>query len=238
MLAVAHRAEPFPSSTGRGLRVAVIDSGVNPDHPHILRRPQQVSLAPFASPHDEIGHGTAVMAAIQEWAPEADFFALKVFGPSLRASADSLAQAMEWAISNDIDIINLSLGTPNPEHRPMLQALVDWAVGSRKLIVAARLQGEKPVMPGALPGVLGVEGDAELPRSQYLFVPSVEGGFFRASVYPRAIPGLPRERNLNGVSFAVANMSGFAIRACEAAGTCSFDTVRGALRAEAAVDYR
>jgi hypothetical protein len=36
---------------------------------------------------------------------------------------------------------------------------------------------------------------------------------FKASPYPRDIPGVPRERNLNGVSFAVANMSGFVARA-------------------------
>jgi hypothetical protein len=41
---------------------------------------------------------------------------------------------------------------------------------------------------------------------------------FAASPYPRPIPGVPRERNLSGVSFAVANVTGFIARAVEAAG--------------------
>jgi len=38
---------------------------------------------------------------------------------------------------------------------------------------------------------------------------------FSASGYARPIPGVPPERNLNGISFAVANMTGFVARACE-----------------------
>ena len=63
------------------------------------------------------------------------------------------------------------------------------------------------------------------------------GTVYVASGYPRSLPGVPRERNLHGISFAVANMTGFVARvseACQAAGQPrSFETLSQALRAEA-----
>ena len=65
----AELAWPFPGASGRGVRVAVIDSGVNPRHPHIsgiaggasVFGPEQIEEGCF---WDTLGHGTAVMAAI------------------------------------------------------------------------------------------------------------------------------------------------------------------------------
>ena len=61
---------PFPDATGRGVRVAVIDSGVNAAHPHITGVAGGLSF-PLDGPAgpdfaDRLGHGTAVMAAIQK----------------------------------------------------------------------------------------------------------------------------------------------------------------------------
>jgi hypothetical protein len=47
-----------------------------------------------------------------------------------------------------------------------------------------------------------------------------------ASAYPRPIPGVPRERNLSGISFAVANTTGFLARAVEAANGDPFTAMR------------
>ena len=85
--------------TGRGVRVAVIDSGVNATHPHvgevaggIAIDEQGVERADYL---DRLGHGTAVTAAIREKAPDAELFAVKVFDRSLStnvASNDSCAE--------------------------------------------------------------------------------------------------------------------------------------------------
>src|SRR5258707_12653633 len=80
---------PFPNSSGRGVRVAVIDSGVNDNHPHISSVAGGVAIgldptADSSSYLDVLGHGTAVMAAIQEKAPAAEYFAVKLFHDSLR----------------------------------------------------------------------------------------------------------------------------------------------------------
>jgi subtilase family protein len=197
--------------TGRGVRVAVIDSGVHVSHPHISRVAGGVTIGEQSEDDtyvDLIGHGTAVTAAIQEKAPEADYFVVRVFQSELRASVKVLIRALEWSIDNRVDVINLSLGSGNPSHAERFAPLLA-RVG---VVVSAREVNGYPSFPGSLPGVIGVGVDWDLGREDYACRNVTE---FYASGYPRPIPGVPKERNLHGVSFAVANMTGFVVRACE-----------------------
>jgi len=183
------------------MRIAVIDSGVNPRHPHITSLAGGVSIGAESSILDTLGHGTAVMAAIQEKAPDAEYFAVKLFHTELRASTEGLLEALNWAIANKMDLVNLSLGTKNARRACDFEAIVKQALGSGMTIVAAREPG---CFPGCLDGVIGVGVDWEIARDTYRFQ---EGTYF-ASGYPRPMPGMPVTRNLNGISFAVANMTG------------------------------
>src|SRR5713101_3953138 len=113
--------------TGYGLKAAVIDTGINPSHPHICASTHAVVFDPEEiepSCEDILGHGTAVTAAIQEKAPHADYYILKLFGNSLRTRKNRLLQAIEWTIEHRMDVVNLSLGTPNFDHRPALEPLI------------------------------------------------------------------------------------------------------------------
>ena len=231
---------PFSRATGQGLKIAVIDSGVNARHPHIVTAPQGGAVfcpreedQPNSSWEDVLGHGTAVTAAIQEKAPGAEYYAVKVFGTSLRTTSMRLIQALQWALDHDMDIVNLSLGTPNFDFQPDLERLVACAVESGVLLVSARLAGALPVLPGVLPGVIGVELDWELPRERYRVGKAAEVPCYWASGYPRSLPGMSPARNLNGISFAVANMTGFVARACEGLAHRSVDRVREILALEA-----
>ena len=78
---------------------------------------------------------------------------------------------------------------------------------------------------GSLPGVVSVRLDASCPRHEYRVVGGEGAIVFCASGFPREIPGVPPERNLNGISFAVANMSGFAACAREEASDGSIDEI-------------
>ena len=81
-------------------------------------------------------------------------------------------------------------------------------------------------LPGSLPGVLPVQLDADCPRDRYRAV-DVDGvTVFRASGFPRPIDGLPPERNLSGISFAVANMTGFVVQAFASAPGTLEETVQ------------
>jgi subtilisin family serine protease len=194
------------------IRIAVIDSGVNPNHPHISR----VDGGFPDDFLDSLGHGTAVMAAIQEKAPDAEYFAVRVFDRELRTNIDALIAAIQWSIDRQMDIVNLSLGTS--KHAEKFEPLV-----SRVIVVSAA-----GMFPGDLPGVIRVAPDPDIARDRY----RVEGETFFASGYPRSMPGVSRERNLSGVSFAVANMTGFVARACENLTDRSYQSVFEKLRSE------
>lgn len=221
---MADRPSTLAGATGRGVRVAVIDSGVAYPHPHIGALAGGAAVASdgtvmvgIGHAADRLGHGTAVMAAIQEKAPAADYIAVKVFHEGLRTAAATLVRAIDWCVSEGVDVVNLSLGTVNEAHRDAFALAAGRAAEAGCLLVAAREADGRPCYPGALPEVLGVGLDWDCPRGHYR-VAAEDGPAFSASGYPRPVPGVPPARNLHGISFAVANMTGFVARACEVVG--------------------
>jgi hypothetical protein len=178
---------------------------------------------------DALGHGTAVMAAIMEKAPDAEYFAVRVFQRTLRTRIDFLLRALEWSIEQRVHLINLSLGTSNPAHAERFAPLIVRAADAGTLLISAVETsgdtGSVPALPGSLAGVIGVGWDRDCPRDEYRCLRTPERIEFRTSGYPRPIPGVPQERNLNGISFAVANMTGFVARACEELKDRSYESV-------------
>ena len=220
------------------MRVAVIDSGVHARHPHISGVSGGVSIGPEGvieqdSYVDRLGHGTAVMAAIHEKATQAEYFAVQVFHSSLRSSAMALLRAIEWTIEQRMDIVNLSLGTRNADHSEQFSRMVERALAAGVALVSAREMDGQPCFPGCLPGVLRVSLDERCDRNRYRVQKAGDGIAFLASGYPRPAPGIPRERNLQGISFAVANMSGFAARALESLEQRSLENLQDALIGQA-----
>lgn len=206
----------------RPARIAVIDSGVHPGHPHIdaARLTGGVSVTREGAIEDgaqamldRLGHGTAVTAAIQERAPDAEILTVRVFREGLRASAAALIAAIDWSIGAGADIANLSLGSTNAAHADAFAEAVERATQAGMLLVAARAVEDTLCYPGSLPGVLGVDLDWNCPRGSYRVDLSAGAPRFIAAGYPRPIEGVPPQRNLYGVSFAVAQMTGFAAQA-------------------------
>ena len=223
----------------RPVRVAVVDSGVNPSHPHIGRVAGGLTVVPGAADGDDcldrIGHGTAVTAAIQERAPGADLFIVKVFDRTLSASIDTLIAGIDAGWRHGADLINLSLGTANQAHAAALRAATERAAAAGALIVSAGRHEEVRYLPGTLDGVVAVELDWTCPRLAVEVGADQEGRpVCRASGYPRPAPGIPPERNLKGLSFAVANVTGTLARTLTGGCRPTADDALVALRAEAA----
>jgi hypothetical protein len=180
------------------MKIAIIDSGIHPGHPHVGEVAGAVEITLAGEGHDAIdrlGHGTAVAGAIREKAPEAALYAVKVFDRRLAANIGVILRALVWCREHGMDIVNLSLGTENPAHRDSFLR----TLGDDLLVVSAA-----HVLPGSLPGVIGVAPDPACPRDVFRY----RAGVFYASPYPRPIPGVPVAHNLHGASFAVANMTG------------------------------
>jgi hypothetical protein len=198
------------------LRIAVIDSGVHPGHPHIAASrllPGVAILADGTIEQDEgaaldrVGHGTAVTAAIQELAPEALILPIRVFREGLRASPRALIAAMDWASDQGAAFCNLSLGTTNPAHADHFAASA--ARSTARLVAPRTATDDAPCWPGMLPGVIAVGLDWDVPRGTARLG---EDGVFYASGYPRPIEGVAQQRNLHGISFATAQVTGLAAR--------------------------
>ncbi|MBY0497167.1 MAG: S8 family serine peptidase [Cyanobacteria bacterium] len=199
------------------IRIAVIDSGVHASHPHVGGVSGGIGIDEHGTLHpdyvDRLGHGTAVAAAIREKAPNAELFAIKLFDRELAATGKSLVAACEYALTLPAHIVNLSLGTKNPEHEPALRDITARLKQFKTIVIAAGEQGGVRWLPGSLPGVWSVTLDWTVPRdTMQIERLNQHGGSFRASGLPRPIPGVPPEKNLKGLSFAVANVTGIVAR--------------------------
>jgi hypothetical protein len=180
------------------VKIAIIDSGIHPGHPHVgeIAGAIEITLTGENSDAiDRLGHGTAVAGAIREKMPDAELYAVKVFDRRLTANIGVIFRALEWCRDHQMDLVNLSLGTENPAHREGFLRVM----GDDLLVVSAA-----SALPGSLPQVIGVASDPDCPRDIFRY----HDGMFHASPYPRPIPGVPVARNLQGASFAVANMTG------------------------------
>jgi subtilisin family serine protease len=206
--------------SGRGVRVAIVDSGVHVRHPHVNGIEQGVAIRPDGSLDDDfvdrLGHGTAIAGAIREIAPDAALMAIKIFWQTLATDVGSLVYGIDEAWRRNARIINLSLGTSNPAHRAQLQTAVDRASQHGAVVVAAGEDDGTVWLPGAIAGVIPAHLDWAIPRDEYRILALNDRLVVSASGYPRDIPGVPREKNLKGLSFAVANATGFVARALEA----------------------
>ena len=206
--------------SGRGVRVAIIDSGVHAAHPHVNGIEQGVAIRADGSLDDDfvdrLGHGTAVAAAIREKAPDALLVAIKVFWETLATDVASLVSGIDEAGRRGARIINLSLGTANPAHRTLLEMAADRAGQHGAFIVAAGEDNGTQWLPGTIAGVVAARLDWAIPRDEYRLLKIRDRPVVSASGYPRDIPGVPREKNLKGLSFAVANTTGFVARALQA----------------------
>jgi hypothetical protein len=211
--------EFLPHRTGKGVGIAIIDSGVHAEHPHVAGVAGGIFVHADGTLSDDyvdrLGHGTAVAAAIREKAPAASLYAVKIFSDSLAVSVEALIHAIDWASKSGARLINLSLATSGTEHEAALLEAVERARERNAVLVAACEDSGMRWLPGSLPGVIPVRLDWSLSRHEYHSEQN-ERTVFRASGYPRPIPGVPPERNLKGISFAVANMTGFCARALEA----------------------
>lgn len=200
---------------GAGIRVAVIDSGVNGGNPHVGGVGESAFFSPGADGAvrigddgmDMIGHGTACAAVIRGWAPGCTLLSAKVFHGGLAADTELVIAALQWASSRGAHVINLSLGTYREERFPRLEAACVEASEAGAVIVAPVPDVHNLPAPARFPSVVTALPDDEL-REFSLFRGKQEGVDFIVYPYPRRIPGIEPERNFMGPSFASAHLSG------------------------------
>jgi subtilisin family serine protease len=132
--------------TGRGVRVAVVDSGIDTEHPDLKGKVKEsveavaqegrIDFVPSTS-GDQAGHGTACAGIIASVAPEVELYSVKVLGPKASGSGDMFLVGLDYAIKQKFKVINLSLGTTKRDFFGPLHELLDRAYQSGCVVVSA-----------------------------------------------------------------------------------------------------
>lgn len=208
-------------STGKGVRVAVVDSGVEYDHAALggcVRGGVIVEYDPRAKnyhriraddkPSDVSGHGTACAGIIHSIAPEAEIYSVRVLGRNMAGRAIQFAAGLDWAIENDIQVVNMSLSTSLEEFFGLFHDLADQAYFKNMNLVCAVNNMPEPSYPSLYSSVISVAAhDGKDPFTYYYNTkPPVEFG----------APGIDIEVAWNkgqylvctGNSFAAPHMTG------------------------------
>ena len=212
--------------SGKGVAVVVIDTGIDAAHPELTGRvTERIDVTGYGISADR--HGTAVAGLIGAaadngvgaygMAPEAQIISIKACEPESRGAlaarcwSSALAKALDAALARPAHIINMSLGGPKD---PVLERLVNAALSSSRLIVAAAGNGGPdgaPSYPAAYAGVLAVGAidSRERPWAQ-----ATRGGFITLSApgvaVPVPVPGESYPAQLSGTSMAAAHVCGVA----------------------------
>jgi subtilisin family serine protease len=167
-LPFARRLTPswaYGDGAGRGVRVAVIDSGIEDGHPLVGKVSRAIAVEEagdddvqfIEGPHDDLyGHGTACAGLIRSMAPEVELISVRVLGPDLKGSAYNFANGLDWCIENGVQVVNLSLSTANEDYAETFYELIDRATQHNVMVVSAMNNERKRSIPSEFAGVFSV----------------------------------------------------------------------------------
>jgi subtilisin family serine protease len=222
-------------ATGKRVRVAVIDTGVDVDHPDLAGRVTATRNFVDGRANVPEFHGTAVAGVIGARAdngvgiagiaPDAALMALRACwqpdgrGTEAVCSTFTLAKAIQFALEQRVGVINLSLGGPRDR---LLDRLLDVAVERGVIVVAAVDPGAGMASyPASHRGVLAV---ADVDGQDAAFVVMLAPG----RDVPTSIPG-KQWGFVSGSSFAAAHVTGLVALLREIAPNVQSRQVREAL---------
>jgi len=215
------RAWAFGEGRGEGVTVAIIDSGVEGDHPAVgdaLRRSVRVELAGEDAAVidddaiDVVGHGTACAGIIHGLAPAAELVSIRVLGPDNRGKGAAFAAGLDWAIEQGAGVINLSLSSRSDAMYAVFHELADRAYFAGVLLVCAANNVAVASYPSLFAAVVSVAAhDARSPEVWFYNPrPPVEFGAYGLDV-DVAWKGGGRIV-ATGNSFAAPHIAGYAAR--------------------------
>jgi len=222
-LAEISREWAWGGSTGRGVRVAVVDSGIDADHPALggcvragvvveydEEAETYVRIEADPIPHDLSGHGTACAGIIHAMAPEAEIYSVRVLGRDMRGKAYQFAGGLRWAIDNDMQVINLSLSTAREEYFGLFHQLSDDAYFKNVILVSAVNNIPAPSYPSLYSSVISVAAHQAQDPFIYYYNPSppVEFGALGIDVEVAWLNG--QTGVVTGNSFAAPHIAGLA----------------------------
>jgi subtilisin family serine protease len=206
-------------STGAGVRVCIVDSGIDATHPAVGRVERAVAVVEaddgtHTVVDDELGdvfgHGTACAGIVRKLAPDCEIHSVRVLGGDLTGTGPVLVHGLEWSIEQGFDVINLSMSTTKSRYALELRALTDLAYFRDCIVVASAHNMPVESYPWRFPAVVSVGSHAGIDPLEYYANPDPPVEF--------AAPGVNIELawldgatiRATGNSFATPHISGIA----------------------------
>ena len=208
-------------AAGRGVRVCVVDSGIEAGHPAVGGVLRSVSVS--ITEDDEVvvsdddagdlsGHGTACAGIVRSLAPECELVSVRVLGEQITGTGDVLLAGLEWAIEQGFEVINLSLSTRKARYLPPLYRLADRAYFSGTMIVASAHNMMVESFPWRFSSVLSVASHEEPDAERFYYNPEPPVEFFARGLDVDVAWNGGERIVATGNSFATPHMAGMCAR--------------------------
>lgn len=172
-------------STGKGVKVAIVDSGIEHDHPELgdsvrggvavefdEESENYLRIVEENRPADLTGHGTACAGIIHAIAPEAELFSVRVLGKGGAGRALQFAGGVDWAVDNGMQVCNLSLSTSLEEYYALFHKVTDDAYFKNVMLVSAVNNIPAPSYPSLYSSVISVAAHEGKDPLTYYYNPS------------------------------------------------------------------
>jgi subtilisin len=204
-------------STGAGVRVCILDSGVEAEHP--LVGGVEGAVAVEVGENDEVnvvddvegdlcGHGTACAGIVRSLAPEASIFSVRVLGAGFTGSGTALLGGLRWAVEEGFHVINMSLSTTKSQFAGMLHEVADAAYFRRTVLVASAHNMPVESYPWRFSSVISVGSHEEADPLAFFYNPQPPVEFFARGVDVEVAWLGGSSARSTGNSFATPHMSG------------------------------
>ncbi|CAO1416110.1 unnamed protein product [Diamesa tonsa] len=153
--------------TGKGIKVAVFDTGLSKSHPHFKKIKERTNWTNEKTLNDGISHGTFVAGVIASskeclgFAPDADLHIYRVFTNNQVSYTSWFLDAFNYAILKKINVLNLSIGGPDFLDHPFVDKVLE--LSANKVIMVSAIGNDGPLYgtlnnPGDQMDVIGVGG--------------------------------------------------------------------------------
>jgi subtilisin len=204
-------------ATGKGVRVCILDSGVEADHPQVGKIDGAVVISigedgePVADPDEEgdlCGHGTACAGVIRALAPECEIHSVRVLGAGYTGSGPVLLGGLRWAVEQGYDVVNMSLSTTKRQFAEVLHELADKAYFNRTILVASAHNMPVESYPWRFSSVISVGSHSELDPMSFYYNPNPPVEFFARGVDVDLAWTGGKTIRATGNSFATPHISG------------------------------
>lgn len=234
----------FSDYTGKGIKVAIVDSGIDYSHPDIknvqggirIRLDYDGKVLYSRDFNDTIGHGTACAGIIREIAPDVQLYGIKILDDELSAQSRALAEAIRWAVQADVNVVNLSLGTTDKTYKDKLREVCEYANANGVILVAADHNEGRGSYPSIFPNVIGVTTAKCNGKYEYFHRPGHDIDFSARGNWQRLAWVKPIYISSSGNSYAAAHLTGIIALILERNPKATFQQIKEILIANSLKD--